>query len=333
MSSDFLHGGALDLVKKRFADAPRPWIDLSTGINPWPFPDTQVSTDAYAHLPTQALYETCRKAMAHAIGVQSETLILAPGSELLIRLLPTVISAKTIAILSPSYNDHVRVWQAAGRTVIETADPLALAEHVDAIVICQPNNPDGRVFSSEKLEAAMAWLRPKSGWLIVDEAYVDLAPNLSVAPQIDRGGLIVLRSFGKFFGLAGLRLGGLIAPQSVLSAMRHRLGEWPVSGAALEIGARAYADLEWQDQARQALRKTRLALDGVLAETGFKVTAGTDLFRYVETPGHAHSLWAHLADSGIYARRFDWTQNHLRLGLPKDQNSIARLRTALTLSE
>lgn len=332
MSEDFLHGGALDAVQSRFGDAPTPWIDISTGINPWPYPDTQISASAHTLLPTQTLYETCQKAMARAIGVEPDTLVLAPGSELLIRLLPSVVSAKTIAILSPSYGDHARAWQGDGRTVIETADPLALADKVDAIIICQPNNPDGRVFSAEALDDAMAQLNRKSGWLIIDEAYVDLAPNLSLAPRAEHSNMVILRSFGKFFGLAGLRLGGLIAPQSVRTAMRQRLGEWPVSGAALEIGARAYADLEWQDQIRQKLTEKRIALDAILTEVGIKAITGTDLFRYIETPGDAHALWTHLAHSGIYARRFDWTQRHLRIGLPKDQNSLDRLQASLSLS-
>lgn len=333
MSADFLHGGALDAVQARFGDAPTPWIDISTGINPWPYPDTQISESAHTLLPTQTLYETCQKAMADAIGVEPDALVLAPGSELLIRLLPSVLTAKTIAILSPSYGDHARAWRVDGRTVIETAAPLALADQVDAVIICQPNNPDGRMFSTDALEDALARMKRKSGWLIIDEAYVDLVPNLSLAPRVEHSNLVILRSFGKFFGLAGLRLGGLIAPQSVRAAMRERLGAWPVSGAALEIGARAYADLAWQDQTRQTLTKARIALDAVLTQAGIKVISGTDLFRYIETPGNAHALWTHLAHSGIYARRFDWTERHLRLGLPKDQNSLARLQAALSLSE
>lgn len=331
MTSDFLHGGALDLVQQRFTDAPSPWIDLSTGINPWPYPNTRISPDAHAHLPTKTRYETCQSAMAHVIGAQPENVALAPGSELLIRLLPTILSAETIAVLAPSYGDHARVWRTANRTVVETADPLSLADQVDAVIICQPNNPDGRVFSQEAIQEALSQLRRRSGWLIVDEAYADLTPNLSLAPHVNRGGLIVLRSFGKFFGLAGVRLGGLIAPPSVLAVLRQSLGEWPVSGAALEIGARAYADHSWQDQTRKKLQQARLALDETLDEAGFKNNSGTDLFRYVETPGNAHALWTHLARSGIYTRRFAWSQDYLRFGLPKDQDSHNRLRTALTL--
>ncbi len=331
MSADFLHGGALDLVQQRFPNAPSPWIDLSTGINPWPYPNTRISPDALAHLPTKTLYETCQSTMAHAIGVRPEHVALVPGSELLIRLLPTILPVETIAVLTPTYGDHAQVWRAAGRTVIETTDPLSLADQVDAIVICQPNNPDGRVFSQEAIQTAMARLRRNSGWLIVDEAYADLTPELSQAPYVNRGGLIVLRSFGKFFGLAGVRLGGMVAPPSVLSLLRQNLGEWPVSGAALEIGARAYADLSWQDQTRRALKQARLALDATLAKKNVKVISGTDLFRYAETDGNAHAVWTHLARNGIYVRRFASSQDHLRLGLPKDQDSRERVQAALNL--
>lgn len=325
-----MHGGALDVVQKRFPDAATPWLDLSTGINPWPYPQRRLSTQALSHLPTQAQYESCRTAMAHAIGTNPESIVLAPGSELLIRLLPTIIPARTIAILAPSYNDHARAWRSAGRTVIESRDPLSMADQVDAIVICQPNNPDGRQFSQDELENTLIRLRRKAGWLIVDEAYVDLYPELSLAPQVGGGGLIILRSFGKFFGLAGLRLGGLIAPQSILSEMRKRLGVWPVSGPALEIGAQAYADMRWQEQTRKKLSQARAKFDDTLGRAGLIVTSGTDLFRYVETSDNAYAVWERLARQGIYTRRFDWTQTHLRLGLPPDEAARARLERALS---
>ncbi|MGE0181743.1 MAG: threonine-phosphate decarboxylase CobD [Parvularculaceae bacterium] len=331
MSGDLLHGGALDRMRTAFPDAPEPWIDLSTGINPWPYPDTSVTPASLHHLPTNAASLACRKAMTKAFGAPEESLLIAPGSEILIRLLPTVISLRKISLLSPTYGDHANVWRGAGVKIINTADPLAFADEVDAVVICNPNNPDGRTFSPDALDAARRRLAARGGWLIVDEAYCDLDPSLSVASLGGAEGLLILRSFGKFYGLAGLRLGAIIAPESLRSHIAARLGVWPASGPALEIGARAYADHAWRLSTRKHLGAASRRLDGALVAGGLTVVGGTDLFRFVEAED-AHSLWERLARAGLYVRRFDWSARHLRIGLPPDASAQDRLAAALTPS-
>ena len=181
MSFDLVHGGALDAMRAAYPQACAPWIDLSTGINPWPYPETSVSGAALTHLPTRAMYDTCQQNMAKAINADPDALLLAPGSELLIRLLPDVIRLRRVAILSPTYGDHAAVWRRAGAEVIESSDPLSLADQVDAVVVTHPNNPDGRIFDIEALEAARSALAAHGGWLIMDEAYADLTPARSFA--------------------------------------------------------------------------------------------------------------------------------------------------------
>ncbi|MEM1086457.1 MAG: threonine-phosphate decarboxylase CobD [Pseudomonadota bacterium] len=331
MSRDLIHGGALDEMRKLYPNAPEPWIDLSTGINPWPYPDITVSQNAFTCLPTQERYEACKSAMASSIGADPDQLILAPGSELLIRLLPTIIKPKRIAILSPTYGDHAAVWKGQGAHMIETSDPFAMINSVDAIIVTNPNNPDGRIFDPQLLEAARAALAHRGGWLIVDEAYADLMPDKTLASKGGTDGLIILRSFGKVFGLAGLRLGGMIAPSAVLNAMAGRLGTWPVSGAALEVGQRAYRDITWQNQTRDKLKQAAARLDLILKTAGLSILGGTDLFRYVETHD-AYDLFNRLARAGIYVRRFGWSTMHLRIGLPQSPEAEARLRAALSPS-
>ncbi|MEM6899035.1 MAG: threonine-phosphate decarboxylase CobD [Pseudomonadota bacterium] len=330
MSSDLLHGGALDHMRARFVDAPEPWIDLSTGINPWPYPNTDISPEALTRLPTEANYRACRNAMADAVDAPEESIVLAPGSELLIRLLPEVIDARNTAILSPTYGDHYAVWHQAGANVIATDSPLDTLETTEAILICNPNNPDGRVFSVDALNAACERIAARGGSLIVDEAYGDLDPSRSLAPRGGRDGLIILRSFGKFSGLAGLRLGALIASERVCAAMEDRLGTWPVSGAALEIGTRAYADKTWQTDTRQRLAEASERLKALLQTSRLKPVGGTHLFQYVEID-RAYAVWEHLARRGIYVRRFDWSDRHLRIGLPASPEEEARLALALSL--
>lgn len=328
MTGDLLHGGALDRMQAAFPDGPRPWIDLSTGINPWPYPAPALSPESLQHLPTRAAQDRCRHAMAQAFGAPEDSLVLAPGSELLIRLLPQLISPKRVALLNPTYGDHAQVWRRAGAIVIETDAPLALADTVDAIVLCNPNNPDGRQFSPEELETARETLARRGGWLIVDEAYADLDPSLSVAGSGGAAGLIVLRSFGKFFGLAGVRLGAALAPARIRAALSDLLGEWPVSGAALVLGPHAYEDHAWQSCARLNLTAARERLDDILLGAGFPGIQGTDLFRLV-TCDDAHATWRLLAEAGLYVRRFAWSGNMLRIGLPATLQAERRLREAL----
>ncbi|MEM9572546.1 MAG: threonine-phosphate decarboxylase CobD [Pseudomonadota bacterium] len=330
MTKDLLHGGALDVVRAAFPDAPEPWIDLSTGINPWPYPDSHVSPEVLAHLPTQADQAACRAAMAAAIGASPHSILLAPGSELLIRLLPDCLPARRVAILSPTYGDHADAWARSGTDIVRSEHPLEAAAEVDAVVVTHPNNPDGRRFDLEALEQARRTLTARGGYLIIDEAYADLHPEQSLASHAGADGLIILRSFGKFFGLAGVRLGATLAPANVRERLAARLGVWPVSGAALEIGTRAYADTAWQTETRHRLAAAAARLDAVFSRAGLPPCGGTDLFRYIEV-ADAHEAFAHFARLGIYVRRFEWSKRHLRIGLPATQVAETRLAEALNL--
>ncbi|RAN34512.1 threonine-phosphate decarboxylase CobD [Hyphomonas pacifica] len=328
MNKDLIHGGALDVMQLKFPNVDRPWIDLSTGINPWAYPIGDISAEATTHLPTRNLMHRCRAAMARALNGPEEALVLSPGSELLIRLLPSLLTARRVAILSPTYGDHRTSWLQANCQVLETSNPLDEADRADVIVMCNPNNPDGNTFSPSDLEDTRYRLAKRGGWLIVDEAYADLAPDLSMVPHAGKESLIVLRSFGKFFGLAGLRLGGAFVPKSLRTKLEHILGMWPVSCPALEIGTRAYGDHAWQMETRQSLAKAKRRLDGILMDAGHRPVGGTDLFRLIEVE-HATKLWMQLAERGVYVRRFEWSNQQLRIGLPADSIAEGRLAFAL----
>ena len=325
-----LHGGSLDLMQGTFPNAPQPWIDLSTGINPWPYPDTEIAASELQHLPTARATTACRRAMALAIGAASENLLLAPGSELLIRLLPTVLNPTRVCVAAGSYGDHAKVWGASGTEMQEHADPLQHVDDYDTLVVVNPNNPDGRRWSRDQMLAVARKLGRKGGHLIVDEAYADLEPQHSLADACGINGLIVLRSFGKFYGLAGVRLGALLAPDDLLTAMSTRLGVWPVSGLALSIATRAYADAGWQTKTRDRLRHARAALDTVIAHRKIDIVGGTDLFRLV-TVRDSRQVWQTLAGAGIYARHFDWNPHYLRIGIPGNAEKLDRLDRALAL--
>ena len=331
MTNDFLHGGALDQVRQQFSGAPEPWVDLSTGINPWPYPMPDISPESVEHLPTSRMMHTCQKAMSEAFEVPFSSLLLCPGSELAIRLLPSFLDVTRVAVVSPTYGDHLSTWSNAGVEIVHTNDFTTLCDSIDAIVICNPNNPDGRQWSPGRLEAIRKVMAERGGWLIVDEAYADLQPQLSMSAYAGAPGLIILRSFGKFFGLAGLRLGALIAPDAVLETATKILGVWPVSGPALEAGIKAYSDQSWQIEMRIKLQRARQTLEEGLETIGITQVSGTDLFRFVRVQS-AHQVWSRLCSQGVYVRRFDWSNDHLRIGLPKTDEAGVRLIAALKSS-
>lgn len=322
------HGGRIDAMARAFPGAPCPWIDLSTGINPHPYPLPPIPDDAWERLPGEAARAACERAMAGAFGCDPAFCRAVGGTEVAIRQLPAILRAKRVAVRAPSYADHAESWRLAGVEVATHPDPLALAGRADVVVIVNPNNPDGHRWPVESIEAARAELAQRSGWLIVDEAYADLDPALSAAPLAGRSGLIVLRSFGKFFGLAGVRLGAVLAPQEILRGIEDRLGGWDVSGPALEVGAAAYADREWQAATRDHLAERMQEMRALIASSALEDRGGTDLFRFVRAPD-ANALWRHLGEQGIAVRRFAGDVHHLRVGLPADSAAFNRLENAL----
>ncbi|NIJ41949.1 cobalamin biosynthetic protein CobC [Parvibaculum indicum] len=327
MTNMLAHGGEMDDLRSAFPDALRPFIDLSTGINPWPYP-VEIGDDAWARLPQRRAEALCREAMAAYLGASPRSLLLTPGTQIAISLLPLLVSRSRIAIASPTYGEHAQAWRAHGHdvTVFNIGD-LADME-ADIIVVTNPNNPDGRPTAPDRLLDLARRQASKNGFLVVDEAFVDVAPELSLAAHGSMEGLVLLRSFGKFFGLAGLRLGGVLAPETLRQRMETAFGPWAVSGPALAVGARAYADTDWVSNMRQRLSAAARQLDTLLAANGVHPVGGTSLFRLVATPG-ATQLHRHLASCGIHVRRFPYDETWLRFGLPPDDNAMRRLAAAL----
>lgn len=335
--SDLTHGGNVDRLIAAYPDAPRPWLDVSTGINPWPYPVPALAPEVFARLPTVTDYRRCRNAIAGAIGCPETACVPIPGSEWLIRALPRLLVTdpawSTVVLTHPSYADHEWAWRRAGARVRVQDDPLAIADEVRAVVVCNPNNPDGRVWTVEQLEAVRARVAWHGGWLIIDEAFADLTPTYSCAGFAGRAGLIILRSFGKFFGLPGVRLGAVLASPAVRERIEAALGYWSVSGPALALGALAYQDRDWITATRVHLAQRCTELHRVCMSVGLEVRGGTDLYTYVRVPGDglaAHHLWHALCQRGVYCRRFRDPTDHLRIGLPADDRGRDRLRAALS---
>jgi len=315
------HGGNLAAARARFPGAPDPWIDLSTGINPIPYPVRQID---YTRLPESEDLTRLEHAAAQAYGADPATIVAAPGTQILISLLPHIFPAPSMAVLGPTYAEHAAAWAAAGTQVTEITTLDDRAPN-DGIVLCNPNNPDGRRIPATQLTALAEQLNGRR--LIVDEAFADLeAPGLSLAPALPPN-TIVLRSFGKTYGLAGLRLGFAIAPPELAERIREILGPWPVSTAAITIGTVALLDAAWRTAARTRLTQDAARLDALLSAAGLTPIGGTVLYRLTQS-NDATARFETLAQAGILTRPFPANPTWLRFGIPAP-SAWPRLTSAL----
>jgi len=322
------HGGRLALAAAQFPHAPTPWIDLSTGVNPRPYRVPAPSRSALARLPDPTETAALEEAAAQAFGVlTADGVIAVPGSEAALRVLARLLPAKTAAIAGPTYSSHAAAWRAAGAHVQSiSARDLASAD-ADVVIAINPNNPDGYRHAPEILARIAERQAARGGWLIVDEAFSETAPELSVARRAGAG-LIVLRSFGKFYGLAGVRLGFVLADRHVIAALRSVFGDWPVSAAAIAAGRAAYCDAAWRERTQASLTRKAARLDRLLSRAGFESVGGTSLYRLCAADD-APRRFAILAERGILTRPFDVDPRWLRFGLPAGAMAWARLEQAL----
>ncbi|MBK5196898.1 MAG: threonine-phosphate decarboxylase [Methyloceanibacter sp.] len=323
------HGGDLGAARDLFPGAPEPFLDLSTGINPHPYPVPQLSADLFARLPEPASLAELTEIAAKAYGAPSAAHVVAgPGSQILMAQVASLLARGRAAVLAPTYAEHARVAELAGHNAVKVADVAQLADARLAIVV-NPNNPDGRTIAKDALLVVADRLRRRGGLLVVDEAFMDVgADGASLADHVEHDNIVVLRSFGKFYGLAGLRLSFALASPPIATRLAAALGPWPVSGAALTIGRKALDDAAWREATRASLAEAALKLEVLLAQAGLEVIGGTTLFRLVRT-AEAETLFQHLGQKGILVRRFAEQPTWLRFGLPGGEPEWQRLRSAL----
>ena len=314
------HGGGLEAAKRAFGDGD--WIDLSTGINPHPWPGDAAMAFDWQRLPDPDALAGLEAVAGACFGVDARHVCAVPGSEIGLRLTGALLGGPARHI-APSYRTHGEMVAGSAPIALEAAH-----SHDGTLILANPNNPDGRVTGAAAMQALLDRRGP-GGWLLVDEAFADADPATSVAPLVDDGKrLIVFRSFGKFFGLAGVRLGFVVAPRAIVAALRERLGAWPLSAAAIAIGTAAYADRDWIAAARRQLADEAAALDTLLVRQGYRPIGDCPLFRLIET-GDAQALFERLARRAILTRPFVDQPRWLRIGLPADAGARTRLEAAL----
>jgi cobalamin biosynthesis protein CobC len=325
-----IHGGRVDAAASLYPSAPQPWIDLSTGINPVAWPVPQIALERYQRLPLKSEISEMLDAAADFYGLPTNAEIVpVPGSEIAIRLLPRVLSSEQVGILTPTYGSHAAAWGEAGAKVRElTGLPDSNSSDLETLVLVNPNNPDGRVLPLSELSGFAKIWAETGRHLIVDEAFAEVAEGVSLLamPELPAG-VVVLRSLGKFFGLAGLRVGFVVVAKSDAGAWHRSLGDWPVSGPACEIATLALRDKAWISATRTRLSENRKHLDHTLGQAGFRMLGGTDLFGLFEAPDESDWL-DHFARMGILVRAFATASRHYRIGLPADDAAWQRLELA-----
>ncbi|MCU1771704.1 threonine-phosphate decarboxylase CobD [Pseudomonas sp. 13B_3.2_Bac1] len=319
------HGGRLRKAALDYGIAEADWLDLSSGLAPWPFAVPEIPLRAWARLPETD--DGLEQAACDYYGA-SQVLPVA-GSQMAIQLLPRLRRAGKVGVLSPCYAEHAEAWRRSGYIVREVLEQEVefFLDSLDVLVVVNPNNPTGLSLTPARLLDWHARLAQRGGWLVVDEAFMDNTPQLSLAPHTHQIGLIVLRSFGKFFGLAGVRLGFVLAERKLLRLLAEQVGPWAVSGPTRVLGQACLQDTE--AQTRQRIRSDeaseRLAL--LLERYGFKPHGGCALFQWLITE-HAPALHEFMARRGILLRIFTHNSS-LRFGLPANAAEEARLEQAL----
>jgi len=319
------HGGRLLRAIRQYGIAREDWLDLSSGIAPWPYPIPVIPQDAWARLPETD--DGLEAAACRYYGARQ--LLAVAGSQAAIQALPHLRPRGRVGVLSPCYAEHPHAWQRAGHTLIELQQDQveATLDSLDVLVLVNPNNPTGQRVPRERLLHWHARLAARGGWLLVDEAFMDNTPAHSVVDCAERPGLIVLRSFGKFFGLAGVRLGCVAAELPLLQRLADSLGPWTVSGPTRVLAQACFADEAAHKAQIERCAQASQRLATLLQHNGLAPSGGCDLFQYVRSERASH-LYDFLARRGILVRLFEQPAA-VRLGLPAGEADEQRLAQAL----
>ena len=306
------HGGGLDAAARAYGGTRAQWLDLSTGINPVPYPLPDLPLNAWTALPDEAARTRLERAARQFWQVPDAVgLCAVPGASAAIAHIPLLATPAAVTIPGPTYNEHAASFAAAGWQITNNT--------AQACVLVNPNNPDGRLWQASDLQGDLR---------VIDESFCDVTPEATLMSQAAHPGTLILKSFGKFWGLAGMRLGFVMGDPILVERLSGFLGPWPVAGPALHIGATALEDHQWADQMRTSLTADAAKLDSLMIKANAKIVGGTPLFRLYDV-ADAAAWQVRLARHHIWSRVFPYNARWLRLGLP-DPAGWSRLENALT---
>jgi L-threonine-O-3-phosphate decarboxylase len=319
------HGGRLRRAAQQYGIDEADWLDLSTGVNPKGWPAPAIPGDVWLRLPQE---DDGLDAAAKEYYGTAE-LLAVPGSQAAIQALPMLRPPTRVALVAPSYAEHAHAWRRHGHHVssVPAAEILQAGTNAQVLVIVNPNNPSGKLFRIDELLSLHAQLAARGGWLVVDEAFMDATPEHSLASFCPRPSLIVLRSLGKFFGLAGARVGFVLAESEVLRPLAELLGPWPVAAPSRFAATLALRDTAWQYAAREDLPAAAQRLAELLSTADLAPSGGCALFQWVYCADAVH-IHEQLAQQGVLTRLFD-APHSVRFGLPNDEAQWVHLAEGL----
>lgn len=325
------HGGRILAAVEKYNIAQEHWLDLSTGLNPNAWQVPSIPDELWQALPEES--DGLQAAACQYYGC--DACLPVAGSQAAIQTLPTLRSYSKVGVISPTYAEHEYNWRQAGHDVI----PLSFDEveqqiyDLDVLVVINPNNPTGHAIRAEQLLDWHQKLASRGGWLIVDEAFMDITPEKSLVSTGIKPGLIILRSIGKFFGLAGIRCGFVISDNEMLQRLSQKLGPWTLTGVTRFIATQALLDKAWQDDSKKSIIESSKRLNNMLSQAGLMPNGGTALFQWLEHE-QANDLYQAFAEKGVLIRLFHkqgkMTKPSLRFGLPKNAKQWQQLNETLT---
>ncbi|MFK5915219.1 MAG: threonine-phosphate decarboxylase CobD [Woeseiaceae bacterium] len=324
------HGGRILAAAEKYHIAKDDWTDLSTGLNPngWPVPN--VPADVWQSLPEEN--DGLQTAACKYYGCQA--CLPVAGSQAAIQTLPTLRSHSKVGIISPTYAEHEYNWKQAGHDVVQLSieDVEHTMNRLDVLVVINPNNPTGDLIEADQLLGWHQQLSSRGGWLVVDEAFMDMTPDKSLVLSGIKPGLIILRSMGKFFGIAGIRCGFVISDNEFLQRLAKKLGPWSLAGPTRYIAQQALLDERWQNKTQYRLNESSERLQKILSQAGLAVKGGTALFQWLEHT-HAEEIYETCAKKGLLLRFFEKQTKEalpsLRFGLPGNEKQWQQLSTVL----
>lgn len=323
------HGGCLSAFQRAYPMAPSPWYDLSTGVNPFHYPFNGHFASSLCALPEAEKLDALRHAAAQAYDSCAEDIVAAPGTQTIIGLMPYLLAPPRVYIEAPTYSGHEESWHGAHIQCESRSD--LMNTQIDpgcTYILCRPNNPDGRRNTILELQDFATHVQGHDGTLVIDASFADFEFE-NVSEIVQNPAVIMLRSFGKTFGLAGLRLGFAVSKHPVMKRLAVALGPWPLHGSALSIGTEALNDKTWRRETAKKLLANQQRLQEMMSSAGLTYLGGTHLFSLF-SHRNAPNLWHRCAINGVATRRFRDRADWLRLGTPGDEDAFYRVRTALS---
>lgn len=321
------HGGNSDEAAQRYGLSRDQMCDLSTAISPIAYQMALPDSNAYQALPmAEDMAQLYAAARQYYKVPETAAICGGAGSQSLLSALPHLMAPRQVWCPEPTYNEHRYRWEKAGHKVSGAAK---CPKEARVIILVQPNNPTGRVWQHYEIAAYLSQMRACEGLLIIDEAFADVMPEISACAHTGEAPLVILRSLGKFFGLAGLRVGFAIGAEGLIDRLADEIGPWPVSQPAMVVAKSALTDTRWQKAHLERLRAKAADMVAILAEAGFTITGHTPLF--VTLSDHRiPAFHDYLARHGFWTRIYRSDPTMMRVGLLPDGPKQTEFETVLS---